>query len=216
MKIDDCTVILDAGCKWEKIVENINLNQVDMAYISHEHKDHSSCLENLLLSGVSVLSGIDNEIYVKKRNLRAKNSEYEVLLVPIQHGETKNSALILKNDKECILYATDFNCCEIDLSEYKFTHILVECNFIESKTNKIDKSHKDYDKVRRQINTHMGLNGLQIFLDGLDLTECREIDLIHMSQGYGNSEIMGSTIYSRYRIKTGVCKQWGGIEYYGG
>jgi hypothetical protein len=26
---------------------------------------------------------------------------------------------------------------------------------------------------------------------------------------------MGATIYAKYRIPTGVCKQYGGIEYYG-
>ncbi|MCR5112706.1 MAG: hypothetical protein K6A63_02080 [Acholeplasmatales bacterium] len=209
------TFILDAGCKWDKIVANVNLNEVDMAYISHEHKDHSLNYKELAFRGVKCFDGINTQDFVKNENLRAKQGQYSLYRVPIHHGKTNNCALIIENESDCILYATDFNLCEYDLSEFKFTHILVECNYLESMVGQIDKDSNDYFKVKRQINTHMGLEGLKIFLDSLDLSKCQEIDLIHMSQGYGDSITMGSSIYSRYRIITGVCKQEGGIEYYG-
>ena len=109
-----------------------------------------------------------------------------------------------------MLYATDFNICEYDLSGFQFTRIIVECNYLEEKI----KGHADI-KTIRQINTHMGLDGLLIFLDSLDLSKCEEIDLVHLSKDYGDKIIMGSTVYSNYKIRTGVCLQYGGIEYYG-
>lgn len=212
LKIDGETVILDAGCDWNKLVAAQNLNDVLFAYISHEHKDHSLNYKKLRLRGVKCLDGITNQEFVKNQingKFQAKN--IEIYRVPILHGKVNNNALIIKTPDECVLYATDFSLCEYDLSEFRFTHILVECNYLEERA----KGHLDI-KTIRQINTHMGLDGLKVFLDSLELRWCKEIDLIHMSQQYGNDVIMGSSIYSRYKIKTGVCQQYGGIEYYGG
>lgn len=210
LTVDGNTIILDAGCSWNKLIANQNLNDVLFAYISHNHRDHSLNWEKLYLRGLNLLGGTTHEEIVKNE-INAKNKgKLKVYRIPIEHGEEENCALIVQSENECVLYATDFNLCEYDLSTFKFTHILVECNFLEEKV----AGHEDV-KTLRQINTHMGLEGLKIFLDSLDLSKCKEIDLIHLSQQYGNKEIMGSAIYSKYRIKTGVCEQYGGIEYYG-
>ena len=210
VKIDGTPVILDAGCNWNKLMANQNLNEVEFAYISHYHKDHCANAENLKLRGVSIIDGITCKEIVKNQIKTKFGGKLRLYRIPIEHGKEENSALIIQSENECLLYATDFNLCEYDLSSFKFTHILVECNYLEDKV----KGHEDI-KTLRQINTHMGLDGLKIFLDNLDLSECKEIDLIHLSQQYSNDVIMGSAIYSRYKIKTGVCQQYGGIEYYG-
>lgn len=210
LKQDGNTVILDAGCKWDKLIANQNLNEVSFAYISHIHKDHSLNYPNLKTRGVNVLDGASVKEVIKSQIKGKNGTNMVVYRIPIHHGNVNNCALVIKTRSECVLYATDFNLCEYDLSLFKFTHILVECNFLEEKV----KGQADA-KTQRQINTHMGLEGLKIFLDNLDLSQCQEIDLIHLSQQYGNDVIMGSSIYTRYKIKTGVCQQYGGIEYYG-
>lgn len=210
LNVGSSTIILDAGCDFKKLTSKVNLNDVDLAYISHEHQDHSKHLKDLILRGVKCLDGITNQ-QPEKNAINGKNGGLlQVLRIPVWHGKCNNSALIIKSDDELVLYATDFSYCEYDLSKFKFTRVIVECNYIESLTVGVEDI-----KVKRQINTHMGLEGLQIFLDKLDLSKCYEIDLIHMSQGYGDRILMGSTIYGKYRIKTGVCKQYGGIDYYG-
>ena len=210
LKQDGNTVILDAGCKWDKLIANQNLNEVSFAYISHIHKDHSLNCPNLKTRGVNVLDGASVKEVIKSQIKGKNGTNMAVYRIPIHHGNVNNCALVIKTRSECVLYATDFNLCEYDLSLFKFTHILVECNFLEEKV----KGQVDA-KTQRQINTHMGLEGLKIFLDNLDLSQCQEIDLIHLSQQYGHDVIMGSSIYTRYKIKTGVCQQYGGIEYYG-
>jgi len=197
-------IILDAGIPIQKIVENVNLNDVAFCCITHEHKDHSKTMNDLLKRRVRVLYGGDITT-VKRYEINS----HKIIQIPVKHGECINSAFIIQYKSECILYATDFNLCEYDLSDFKFTRVIVECNFIDTLIEAIDF------KTRRQINTHMSLDGLKIFLDKLNLTGCSEIDLIHMSQGYGNEILMGSSIYARYKIKTCVCLQWGGVKQYG-
>lgn len=213
LTINGETVILDAGCDWNKLTANQNMNDVLFAYISHEHKDHSLNYQTLRLRGVKCLDGITNQTF-SKVSIKGKKigAMLNIYRVPIEHDDCNNNAVIIQDEKDVVLYATDFNLCEYDLSGFKFTHILVECNYLEELVNECT------DKARKMenIDRHMGLEGLKIFLDSLDLSECKEIDLIHLSQRFGNNVIMGSSIYSRYKIKTGVCQQFGGIELYGG
>jgi len=198
-------IILDAGITIKKILDNINFNDVIFACISHSHNDHKASMPDLLRKHIQIFYGGSN---TKPKFSNCKG--HKIIQMPIEHGECINNAFIIKYENECVLYATDFTLCEYDLSEFKFTRVIVECNFCE------DLIPTEMDlKTKRQINTHMSLNGLKIFLDSLNLSTCKEIDLIHKSNQYGNAVVMGATIYSKYKIRTGVCKQFGGVAYYG-
>lgn len=208
-------IMFDAGIPLEKASNHVNLNDIDFAFISHEHKDHSKYSDKLRLRGIKTLKGNLIAKFNKISNLGEFWAKYSILGVPIEHGEEKNSALIVKdlNSNEVLLYATDFNICKYDISKHQFTRIMVECNYLEEYISQEDGNLSV--KLQRQINTHMGLEGLMSFLDTLDLSKCKEIVLMHLSQTLGDSIIMGATIFGRYKIRTGVCRQWGGIDYYG-
>lgn len=202
-------VILDAGISVDNIVSEVNLNEVDFCFISHQHKDHSRSFDKLAFRGVKILDGFTNQDFIKNEIKAKIKGNYSVWQFPVEHGECNCNACIIKYEDELILYATDFSVCKYNLNKFKFTQVLIECNYLENRVDPTDI------KMKRQINTHMGLKGCIKILNTLDLSNCREIDLIHMSQAVGDSVIMGSTIWSKYRIKTGVCRQFGGITYYG-
>ena len=203
------SIILDAGISVDNIVAEVNLNDVDFAFISHQHKDHSRSFDKLVFRGVKCLNGFTNQEFIKSEKLSKFGGEYQIFQFPIEHGECNNNGIIIKYDEECILYLTDFSICKYNLHQFKFTQVLIECNYLEEKINPNDI------KMKRQINTHMSLDGCIKFLKTLNLEKCKEIDLIHMSPTVGDSIVMGSRVYHEFKIKTGVCKQFGGIEYYG-
>lgn len=208
----DSCFILDAGIDIKKIINEVNLNDVDFAFISHEHNDHCKSSKKLEIRGVPVVWGNLPRVFEEIASMGLKQGNLKGYCFNVEHGESICSGLIAENmlNGESLLYITDFNICKPDLSMFKFTHIMVECNYCDDLIEGVE----DF-KTRRQINTHMGLKGLQTFLDGLDLSRCKEIILMHQSQTFGDAITMGATIYSKYRIRTGVCKQYGGIDYYG-
>lgn len=212
VKADGSCFLLDAGIQKKIIDKHINFNDVNLIFISHEHKDHAGALKDLKYCGKPIITGFSNKEFM----VALRTSKFIAIQFPILHGECNNNALILQTKNELILYATDFNICEYDLSKFKFTRIIVECNYVEEQVQEALDNHSiDYVKVKRQINTHMGLQGLQVFLDKLSLEKCKEIYLIHNSSDYGNTILEGATIFGKYKIKTGVCQSHGGIEYYG-
>ncbi len=209
------TYLLDAGVNSRKIVSNVNLNELEFAFISHEHKDHSANLEYLLKRGVQVVEGRVNQEFKEISLKRLKSIKYRLFVFPLYHGECKNAGLIVQTENECLLYATDFSICKYDLKQFKFTHIMVECNYDDEL---MSKAPKDY-KHMRQINTHLGFRGLKHFIDkAVDLSSVQEMLLIHLSTEadlIDRKLILMKAKFEWQNLKIGICKQYGGIDYGG-
>ena len=209
------TYLLDAGVDFRKIMANVNLNDVEFAFISHEHKDHSLNLEKLENRRVKTIYGKLINKFTKMAITSQNKVNITIYTFPIHHGECKNSALIVQTENECLLYATDFSLCEYNLKKLKFTHIMVECNFDEELMR---KAPQDYKHIR-QFNTHMGFKGLQTFIDkAIDTEPIQEIILIHLSTEIDlvDREILSLKAQARWRgKKIGIAKQRGGVDWYG-
>lgn len=203
--------ILDAGICFDTIVKNVNLNKVDFGFISHCHKDHSKSAHKLLVRGVELIDGSLFKDFEKVKLKSKGKAKYQIYAFPILH-DVANSGLIVidKESKETLLYCTDFSLCEYGLSNFKFTDVLVECNYFENNMNNLENF-----KIVRQIKNHMGLKGTITFLKTLDLTKVKTIHLIHISQTVGDETIMAARILKAFDKNVAVCKQFGGVEYYG-
>lgn len=210
VKMGRHTFLLDAGIKFDKLITSVNLNKLDFAFISHEHNDHSKSSLKLAIRGTEVIRGINYQTFSKVALKTKLASNFHVFSFPVNHGDVKCGGFIASDGevKEQMLYITDFNMCKFDLRDFRFTKILVECNYYEAMLPSV------FDfKARRQINTHMGLKGLKKFLKGLDLSQTKEIILCHTSNQYGDRKLMREEIEHTFGIKTGVCLQYGGIDY---
>lgn len=210
-------MILDAGLNTlEDITKHINLNDVDFAFISHEHKDHSRLQEKLAIRGVEIVEGKVIGDFVKNPVASLKHPLKQVYCFPVKHGNEQKgycpcAGCIILTENECLLYITDFNLCEWDLSGFKFTHIMVECNYIKQMILGLE----DFVRTQENIYRHRELNGTISFLESLDLSKCKEIYLMHLSTGFSNSIVMGAKVYSKFRIPTAICRQHGGFDWYG-
>lgn len=204
--------LLDAGVKLEKVLKSVSLNDILFAFISHEHNDHYRYADKLRLRLVPIVRGYVIPNFLEIQALPQFEGKYRLWTFPVKHGECPCGGIVVYDvaSKEYLLYMTDFSSCEYDLSMFPFTRVMIECNYCES----IMGAPKDF-KERRQINTHVGINGTMAYLDTLDLTHCKDIVLIHRSPSHGDSITMASRILSKYKIRTGVCKQYGGIEWFG-
>lgn len=207
--INGSNILLDAGVDAKKIIKEINLNDVDLCFISHEHTDHSKSQNKLVKRGIKVLAPTIQ--FFAKTLVQAKcGEELLVYLFPVEHGDCNCCGIIIKTLNECILYITDFTICKYDLSEFEFTHVIVECNYIEENVVKSDETSRVLENIQR----HQSLQGCDLFLSKLNLNKCKEIILIHFSENYSDPIFMGSYIHQKYGIKTLCCKKLGGYDTY--
>ena len=208
--LDGFNFLLDAGISIEKIIKAINLNNVDMCFISHEHKDHSKSVENLRKRHVSILEGKTIQEFTKIEKNGKFKGKIQIFCFDVEHGDVKNAPIILKTEKECILYIIDFTICKYDLSDFKFTSVIVECNYLTEKV----KQDADFIRAKENIYRHQSLEGCKLFLSKLDLSKCTQIILTHFSDNYADPVFMGSVISNTFKIKTLTCKKYGGYDTY--
>lgn len=181
-------ILLECGLSRKKLQQlaGFKLTAFDACIVSHEHKDHSGCVADLVKAGLPV--------YMSQGTADALGVE---LVTAIQHGEqfvvgsidvvpfttfhdaAEPLGFLFKSrcDGDVLAFATD----TVNLA-YHFPGVnilAIEANYDREI---LDRSEKLPDKVRHRItNSHMEIDTLCRYLRTLELSQCREIYLLHLS-----------------------------------
>lgn len=214
---NNSNIILECGVNEEKIRQIMNKNKllysnINACIASHFHQDHSMNIklfddydipcyctfETKNKYGISK----DNFIKLEDKKIYIINNDIKVMSFNVMHGDAECFGFIFNDKEDTILFITDFMCLNKNLSNFKFNKIFIECNYIEDIIE--NKISNDNDKYKRQINTHMSLENLVYLLSSnlLDLSKCKEINLIHLSKELSNYNLMKNTIENELKIKT--------------
>ena len=186
-------ILLECGCSRKKLQQlaGFSLTAFDACIVSHEHKDHSGCVADLIKAGLPV--------YMSQGTAETLGVE---LVTAIQHGEqftigsidvvpfatfhdaAEPLGFLFKSriDGDVLAFATD----TVNLA-YRFPGVnilAIEANYDREI---LERSEKLPDKVRHRItNSHMEIETLCRYLRDLDLSACREIYLLHLSDAMSN------------------------------
>ena len=99
-------------------------------------------------------------------------------------------------------------------SKYRFpglSYIMIECNYIkETLDENIANGYIDQAMKPRLLQSHMSLENLKGFLKANDLSQCRSIILLHLSDRNSDSEQMIREIKELTGIKPKVADK--GLE----
>ena len=203
------SLLLECGLPWKEIRCKLNFetSKLDGCLITHSHNDHSKALVDVLRSGVSVYAS--KETFESKGVAESHNSHiiHESLdggLFSVAHPligfhwevrpfdtvhDVPGSIGFIITDKEGdkLLFLTDTAYCK-----YRFPAmniILIEANFSESILQRnVDAGFIDRAHAKRVRENHMSIGRVLDFLKANDLSRCREIRLIHLSDGNSNAE----------------------------
>lgn len=191
---DGCTKILvECGVTYKKLLQALGFRatEVQGVLVSHEHKDHAGCVEKLIGSGFDVyLSGGTAEALELPEKLLelAHGMEAGVQfrvgtmdIVPFQtfHDALEPLGFVIRSreDGDVLVYAID----TVNLP-YQFPGaglLAVEANFDKAI---LERCQRMPEKVRKRVaNTHMEIDKLCECLKRMDLSGCRELYLLHLS-----------------------------------
>lgn len=184
----DSRILLECGVSYKKLREllGFSLTGVTACLLSHEHMDHAKAAEKLLSDGMSVYMsegtaeslGLSCAEIIEDREQFTVGS-FDVIPFATFHDAAEPLGFLLKSraDGEILVFATD----TVNL-RYKFPGVsifAVEANYDRAV---LERSEKLPEKVKRRIeNAHMEIDTLCDYLSSLDLSECREIHLLHLS-----------------------------------
>ena len=185
---EDTRILLECGVSHNKLqkLSGFSLSEFQACLVSHEHKDHAKAVEDLISRGVAVYMspGTAEALETEGAELIEDRSQFNVGsldIVPFTtfHDAREPLGFLIKSrvDGDVLAFATD----TVNL-RYKFPGLnilAIEANYDK---NILDRCEKMPEKVRYRIaNAHMEIDTLCDYLRSLDLSQCREIHLLHLS-----------------------------------
>lgn len=203
-------LLLELGINFKDIKKelNFNLSNVVGALVTHEHKDHCKCINEVITAGIDVYmsegtaAGIEfkNISYSHRLNYLKHGEQYYIgkfLIVPFNTQHDVNEPLgFLIYHKEIgkILFATDTYYLKNTFMD--IDHILIECNYSEDVLITLPAWRA------RTIKSHMSLETLKDTLMFWNLRKTKDITLIHISGDNGNPDRFQKEIEELTNIKT--------------
>lgn len=186
-------ILLECGLSRRKLqqLSGFRLSDITACVVSHEHKDHSGCVADLLAGGMPVYmsEGTAVALGLEGNALEAAEAvEHQkqitvgsIDIVPFAtfHDAKEPLGFLFRSrlDGDILAFATD----TVNLN-YRFpgvTILAIEANFDRYI---LERCQRMPEKTRHRVtNTHMEIDVLCDYLRRLDLSACREIYLLHLS-----------------------------------
>ncbi len=182
------TLLLECGLTYKKLQKaaGFDLNKFSACLVTHCHSDHSKCVKDLLQRGIPVYMsyGTAQALEIDAPRLVEHMEQFNVGSLDIVafatfHDSAEPLGFLIKSrvDGDVLAFATD----TVNL-RYKFPGLnilAIEANYDREI---LDRCEKLPEKVRHRItNSHMEIDTLCDYLRSLDLSKCREIHLLHLS-----------------------------------
>lgn len=185
---EDTRILLECGVSHNKLqkLSGFKLSEFRACLVTHEHKDHAKSVQELIERGMEVYmsQGTADALETDAVTLIEDQEQFNVGsldIVPFTtfHDAAEPLGFLIKSrvDGDVLAFATD----TVNL-RYKFPGLnilAIEANYDKAI---LERCEKMPEKVRYRIsNAHMEIDTLCDYLRSLDLSRCREIHLLHLS-----------------------------------
>ncbi len=216
-------IIVDAGISANKILEALNWDMSSVAgvLISHEHRDHCKAVPQLIKLGMDIyalqevftslnLKGHRCKVIEVPTDDKGKMNKYtvgsfEVIPFDVKH-DVANAGFYIHDmtAKENLLYFTDTH-----YIKYKFPnlhYIMGEVNYSSDYMHdSISDGNIPLSLRNRLVQTHMSLDAFINFLQANDLSQCKKIYLMHLSDSNSNEIEFKEKVQETTGIEVFIC-----------
>lgn len=188
-------LLLDAGIPFRRIQIGCGFrtSSIDGCLVTHRHGDHAAAIPKLLQRGITVYSNADVAgLYAGVQEL-AELREHPI-------GTLRILPFMAEHDVPCYGYqvtstATDEKLVYITDSAYVrytftgLTHIMIEANYDEDiMIGNVRDEKVPLSLAERVAQTHMSIGTLLDLLRANDMTQVRQIYLLHLSDVSSDAE----------------------------
>jgi len=184
-------LVIDCGVKFEQLKKGVDfkLSQVSGVLISHQHGDHSRCVNDVINRNMPIYTsslcagglGISNyrDLNIIEDFKIYKIGEFTVMPLPLNHDAPCQGFVIHHHSCGNIVFATDTTAFNYVIPNV--SHWLIEANFCaEFVQEKIDNGIDEY-LSDRTMRTHLSIQKCIKALLRNDLSKTETITLIHLS-----------------------------------
>jgi phosphoribosyl 1,2-cyclic phosphodiesterase len=207
--------MLDCGLPWKKARELLGFKTSGVAgvLITHQHKDHCKGAVDAAKAGLDIYASQPTLNALQIAAHRANSIEsgkvfsigsWHVLAFETAHDTEGSLGFYMVNfDGEAFLYLTDSAYSPVRFANLSI--IAVECNYMaDILSSNIQRGSLPQVVGHRVRRSHMALSTVIGLLKANDLSRCREIFLLHLSDGNSDQEAMRRQVQETTGIATYV------------
>ena len=215
-------ILIEAGIPVDRIRAGCGyrLSGISGCLVSHEHGDHASHAQELTRFGIPVftsegtIEGTQEHRWALKGPLvhpveRMKTFQIGTFLVlpfDVEHDAKEPLGFLIWSSVtgEKLLFFTD-----TFYIKYRFTGvniIMAECNYnMDQLLKNVDEGITPVFRIQRLAKSHMSLETLEDMLQANDLSQLKQIYLIHLSSDNSNEEEIRTKIQELTGVEVYVC-----------
>ena len=197
-------LLIECGISITKIKQSLEFKLTDVigCLVTHSHLDHSKESENLFSSGVDVYmsKGTADKLNLKSHRLKIIKAhkqfninDWSILPFDVHHDDPEPLNFLIQKGNEKLVYLTDTFYCK-----YKFnnlTRIMIECNYSKKILDEnIAAGRVPAAQKNRIIKSHMSLKTVKDMLRANDLSQVKEIHLLHLSDRNSSAKLFKKEI----------------------
>lgn len=214
-------LVIEAGMKYAEVKKAIDfdVSKIVGLLVSHCHADHAGYIKQYAHEGVKVFTSRETALHYCIHNLAEivsgkafKVGGFKVMPFDVVHDVKTHGFLIEHSETGKFCFITDTH-----YSPFKFKgldNIIIEANYSERViadrllSGKINRSL--YERV---ISSHMSLETTIGFLEANDLSQVRNIILIHLSDGNSDEIYFKNKVESVTGIPTYIASKGTTIDF---
>ena len=214
-------LLIEAGIPWRQIQQGLDYrtSEIQGCLITHGHKDHSKAVNDVMRAAIDVYTSKETAAFLGLNGHRLHEIEagrqfkigtLEILPFETEHDIEGSLAFLLYSNKtrEKLLFLTDSYYCK-----YRFkglNYVLIECNFANDILRRnIEAGLIDSAMKNRLLQSHFSLGHVKQFLRANDLSQVKEIRLIHLSAGNSDAERFKREVMATTGKPVIVAGEWG-------
>lgn len=203
---DGHLLIIDAGIKYKTVDKEIGyrLHKADALLITHVHKDHTAFLTDFTNCGIDTFLGEKTRselirgpyigfFITVNENTRIDKPGFVVKPIGMQHTNSNGTPcecfgffIMDKSTGEKMLWATDTQYIKNKFSPLEY--YCIESNYFEKNNYDGEFDYLEKSVEQRRLLSHMSFESAIKFLKMQDLSKCKEIRLLHLSNSLSEED----------------------------
>lgn len=216
---EDTSLLIEAGLPISEIRRKLfyKLSEIDGVFISHEHLDHAKGVNDLFKQGLDVWTSVGTAVALNNSYLNTfkkhsgvydfvKCGSFTIQPFEAVHDAEEPVNFLIKDrtTKETLAFITDTAYVRYRLSPINY--LMLEVNYIKDKLdrNVYEKSLNLYLR-NRIVKNHMSLERALDFLRACDLSACKKIFVLHLSDKNSDADLIEREIKKLTGLPVEIC-----------
>lgn len=217
-------LLIECGVPWAKLEKALSydLTNICGCLLSHEHKDHSKAVRDVMKAGIDVFAsegtfarcGIKNNqrrAEVVKNDMLIETPHFAFYCFSTNHDAAEPLGFVIKCDYpgEYLLFATDTPFIRQSFINLRFNIIALECSYDRDVLlDRVERNDINEMVARRLLDSHQEKKAaINYITKYCDLSRCREIHLLHTSAANLDKKQTQKDFEQRFFIETIISKR---------